>query len=189
MKLNSLKYVSFVSIGFLLCVCIISRTCNAGKSKPCQSIDGCSEGYFCNYGFPYDYGRIHCGSDATPKICEKTSPKSIKINGKTYYYAEERDVKKWCREATCGAASDTPGNCNWGYLAYEGAISWCHSIGKKLANPTDIASHCLEFKKHLPAYQHWAEGQTVVHMESEKCDIQKMVRRDGYANAGSVICE
>lgn len=153
------------------------------KNKTCYSQSDCggiNSGYFCNSN------GMH-----TPNKCEKTNPEKIVLNGIEFFYNKPNDLKSWCREAFESQEDrDNPGNCNWGYLSYDSAKSWCASIGKKLVPAYEIEQNCLQFAflpKANPDQQYWTEGLTVVHMGQE-CAIQKMVRGDGYAWAGGVIC-
>ena len=120
----------------------------------------------------------------TPNKCEKTNPEKIVLNGIEFFYNKPNDLKSWCREAFESQEDrDNPGNCNWGYLSYDSAKSWCASIGKKLVPAYEIEQNCLQFAflpKANPDQQYWTEGLTVVHMGQE-CAIQKMARGDGYA--------
>lgn len=156
----------------------------ANGKKPCHSQEDCggyNSGYFCN-----SFG-MH-----TPNVCEKTNPESISRNGQVYYYNSLSDLRSWCREAYESQADrDSPGNCNWGYLSYQSARSWCASIGKNLVYPEEIKENCEDFSflpKANPDQQYWTEGMTVIHM-GQNCSIQEMIRGDGYTWAAGVICK
>lgn len=146
-----------------------------------EDCGGINSGYFCNAnGFH------------TPDRCEKTKPEKITQNGEDFYYNSLSDLKSWCREAFESQADrDSPGNCNWGYLSYNAAESWCASIGKKLVKSDKISQNCDQFSflpQVNPDQQYWTQNLKVVHM-GQKCSIQNMVRGDGYAWAGGVICQ
>ena len=153
-----------------------NRSCH--DQKDCGGINS---GYFCNSN-----GRH------TPNKCEKTNAESIILNGQKFYYNKLPNLKSWCREAFESQEDrNNPGNCNWGYLSYDAANAWCSSIGKRLVNAKEIEQNCSQFSflpKANPDQQYWTENLSVVHMGQE-CSIQKMVRGDGYAWAGGVICK
>lgn len=152
-------------------------------NKPCHDQSDCggvNSGYFCNYA-----------GTQTTNVCEKTTPQTMTIGGQNFYYNSWANLKSWCREARLGAPEDKPGNCNWGYLSYKSAQAWCESIGKHLLDAKEIEQNCTQFS-FLPKFkkiqQYWTQDLTVVHIGKE-CSIQKMVRGDGYSNAGGVICK
>ena len=154
------------------------------ENKNCRTQTDCGgdgSGYFCN-----SFG------NHTPNRCEKTNPETITRNGQTYYYNNLYDLRSWCREAYESREDrDNPGNCNWGYLSYQSANGWCASIGKQLLYANEIRQNCEQFDFlpiANPDQQYWTEGVTVVHM-GQNCSIQEMVRGDGYAWAGGVVCK
>ena len=151
--------------------------------KTCRNQTDCggiNSGYFCN-----------SSGYNTPNRCEKTNPIAIDINGQLFYYNNPSDLASWCREAFESEEDRAnPGNCNWGYLSYESAKSWCASIGKELLNAYEIEKACDLFgflPRDNPDQQYWTKDLTVVHM-GQNCLTQKMVRGDGYAWAAGVIC-
>ena len=154
--------------------------CNP-SGKSCNGISDCGNGQFCNYGGIA--GKNQGGM--TPNICEQTNSEYFEYDGIEYYYNSDSDLRSWCR------AADNQANCTWGFLSYYGAQSWCESLGLELVDGEYIQSNCDEFKKHLPQVgsdqQYWVAGQKVVHL-GDKCSIQEMVRTDGYAWAGGVVC-
>ncbi len=152
--------------------------------KHCYSQGGCggtNSGYFCN-----------SNGHHTPNKCEKTNPEKVIVKGQTYYYNKLSDLQSWCREAFESKDDrNSQGNCNWGYLSYQGAVSWCDSIGKNLVSAEEIEQNCDQFL-FLPQansdQQYWTRNLNVVHM-GQSCSVQKMSRGDGYAWAGAVICQ
>lgn len=163
----------------------IEGKCNSyGRCVPkggrsCNGSADCGDGQFCNYGGNF-------GGNYTPDVCEQVTAKEFDYQGKIYYYNTDEDLRSWCRSA------DRQKNCTWGFLSYQGAQSWCESLGAKLVDADTIKANCSEFKKHLPQVaddqQYWATGLSVVHLGND-CQIQKMSRGDGYAWAGGVVCE
>ncbi len=155
------------------------------KRKACRSQKDCggiNSGYFCNANGNY-----------TPNRCEKAEPETISFNNQeTYYYNKIESLQSWCREAFESQSDrDSLGNCTWGYLSYEAAKSWCESIGKQLLDAHEMEKNCEKFSflpKDNSDQQYWTKDLTVIHM-GQNCFIQKMVRGDGYAWAGGVICK
>lgn len=155
------------------------------EGKTCHNQTECggiNSGYFCN-----------ANGNHTPNRCEKTNPETISFNNQeSYYYNKIESLQSWCREAFESQSDrDNLGNCTWGYLSYDAAKSWCDSIGKQLLDANEIERNCEKFSflpKENPEQQYWTKDLTVIHM-GQKCSIQKMVRGDGYAWAGGVICK
>ena len=152
--------------------------------KTCHSQSDCggvNSGYFCNYG-----------GNHTNNTCERTSAKTYRVNGVTYYYNKLSDLKKWCRTATESSEDRAhPENCHWGYLSYPAAKAWCDSIGKQLVDPYTIRDNCDDFDflpEANPDQTYWTTEMRVVHM-GDQCSIQSMVRGDGYAAAAGIICQ
>lgn len=156
----------------------ISGVCNArGQCIPvgesCSSRGSCPSGYFCNYGGTYG----NYGGGYTANICQKVSPQTKEVNGTTYYYPSQSDMRSWCRPA------DNKTTCTWGYLAYPGAQDWCASIGRELIT-------CSEYVNIRGAFfwtsyaGTWGQGGA--------CRDDGSVwsgRPDGYAWTGGVICK
>lgn len=138
-----------------------------------------------------------------PNACQQVDYHQITIDGLIYYYNTERALKSWCREATQGASEDTPGNCNWGYLSYEGAQNWCAAVGGRLLTKDEIDPIWATLRKaNIPL------GQTPCYWTSTEGALwgvyNKMAywcygdhgadgkggdaRKDGYSGAGGVIC-
>ena len=157
--------------------------CVPTKGRKCSSIDGCGEGEFCHFGGTSGGGSGQKG--LTPNVCERVNAESFENQGKIYYYNTDKDLRSWCRGA------DRQANCTWGFLSYQGAQSWCKSLGAELVDGQFIKENCKMFKEHLPQVtgdqQYWVKNQSVVHL-GNSCEIQKMSRTDGYAWAGAVVC-
>ena len=154
------------------------------ENKRCHNQGDCggfNSGYFCN-----------SKGNHTPDRCQKTNPQTVTVLGKTFYYNTLADLKSWCREAFESQEDrNNPGNCNWGYLSYDSAKNWCTSIGKELVDANEIEQNCEQFSflpKANPDQQYWTTQLSVVHT-GQNCSVQKMVRGDGYAWAGGVICK
>ena len=153
--------------------------CIPSEGTSCSSVSGCPAGYFCNYGGTYG----NYGGGYTPNKCEKVNPMTVEISGITYYHNSETDLKSWCRPADGGY------NCTWGYLARQGAESWCQSLGKRLLTQDEFNSVLSELKAVLPRgatmLSYWAQGGSVY---GEDFSWRSYGRSDGYANAGGVVC-
>lgn len=160
----------------------VSGRCTAyGQCIPsgtsCSSATACPSGYFCNYGGTY--GNYSQGY--TPNICEKITAQTKTINGVTYYYNTLSDLKSWCRPADGGK------NCTWGYLAWYGADSWCKSQGKRLLTISELQSVRTSLAANLPnaTNTYWCSDGSVNISNGSTGSLN---RKDGYANAGAVVC-
>ena len=180
------KTHAFVASGTACVQAGLNGACNAlGQCIPsegisCSSASECPEGYFCNYGGTFG----NYGGGYTPDKCEKVNPMTVEISGVTYYYNSETDLKSWCRPA------DREYNCTWGYLARQGAESWCQSLGKNLLTQDEFNSVLPELKAVLPRgatmLSYWAQGGSFYGEDFTWSDWTG--RPDGYANAGGVVC-
>ncbi len=160
----------------------ISGTCTQyGQCIPsgtsCSSSTSCPSGYFCNYGGTYgNYGQGYSAN-----ICEKITAQTKTINGVTYYYNTLTDLKSWCRPADGGK------NCTWGYLPWNGADSWCKSQGKRLLTMAELQSIRTNLASDLPnaTNTYWCSDGSVNISNGSTGTLN---RKDGYANAGAVVC-
>ena len=164
-------------------VCDAYGHCKPTNGQSCNSIDGCPEGYFCNYGGTF--GSYQGG--LTPNVCEKVNPKTATINGTTYYFNSASDLRSWCRGADHGT------NCVWGYLSHYGAESWCHAIGKRLLTSSELLADFEYLVNVLPAgggaegshsWQYWVSNGAI-----RRDRALDGGRYDGYAWKGGVVCK
>ena len=180
------------------------------KAQGCLTQSDCEEGYFCNYvtGYlnPDIKSKKRKGNDRDnrmpkPNQCQEVEYEEAVINGGTYYYNTERALNSWCREATQGAPEDTPGNCNWGYLSWEGANNWCKAVGGRLLSKSEMARIWKKFKALNPPFGvnpcYWTSTDSelwgVRNKQAYWCYGDKgkggSTRKDGYFGAGAVICK
>ncbi|MBQ7413405.1 MAG: hypothetical protein IJV07_03935 [Alphaproteobacteria bacterium] len=158
-------------------VCDAYGRCKPNEGQSCSSINGCPDGYFCNYGG-------HSGDyqgGGTPDVCEKVNVKTATVDGVTYYFNTASDLRSWCRSA------DRDKNCTWGYLAYNGARSWCSSIGKSLLSCAELNA----VKNKIPGLPSGVCGKNY-WVQGGACRDDNTVwsgRPDGYACAAGVICK
>ena len=148
------------------------------ETPACSSISGCPAGEFCNYG-----GSTSPAAAKTPNVCMPINPQASAVNGKTYYYNYLNDLLSWCRGA------DNQMNCTWGYLARNGANSWCQGIGKRLMTSAELAAVAADLKDVLPRggygpNLYWTSNGAV-NLDTGGIDSS---RPDGYAWKGGVVC-
>ncbi len=149
--------------------CIIS-----GQYK-CTKIDGqCAEGYFC-----------HFGGQNTPNTCEEVNYDKKEIDGNTYYVNQDTDLRSWCR-------AKNGKDCDWGFLTYEGAQSWCAGIED---GDEKVSAQLLtgdEFKKvysklGLPAVlddqKYWLQDGQVITVKGKTETVT-----DTTTGAAAVVC-
>lgn len=194
----------------LLVVISILGIQTANAFTNCTKQSDCSKGYFCNYVKGYNNPNLksmwHEGNDGDnrmpkPNQCQKLDYKIAQINGNTYYYNTEKALKSWCREATQGAPEDTPGNCNWGYLSWEGANNWCKAVGGHLLSKNEIEKIWDKFLTYKPPFGanpcYWTSTDSelwgIYNKQAYWCYGGKgkggSTRKDGYWGAGAVICK
>ena len=186
---NGTAQLSFLPQGTKCIQSEVEGTCSAyGQCKPsggtsCSSETGCGSGYFCNYGGTF--GNYSQGY--TPNICQKVNPKTYTYQGVTYYYNTATDLKSWCRGADGGT------NCIWGYLAYNGAKSWCASLGKRLLTAAEYAEVASVIAPLLPTVAtkptYWLSDGSIGNWDKDYTHINHGIgRTDGYANCCGVLC-
>ena len=139
------------------------------RSLTCSSNDTCEK----------LKGRQFCNVFGETGVCEVVNPREFELEGKTYYYNTDKDLRSWCRPA------DGKPNCDNGFLTFSGAENWCQKLGAKLVDGNLINGKCAEFKKHLPQVmenqQYWVSGEQVVYLKD--CSI-----KNSGKEAAGVVC-
>ncbi|MDD3668825.1 MAG: hypothetical protein PHX68_00805 [Alphaproteobacteria bacterium] len=150
---------------------LVNDECVAATTA-CNSVGGCPAGQFCNYDGAY-----------TPNVCMPINPQTAEVGGVTYYFNTLNDLTSWCRGADNGI------NCLWGYLARNGASSWCAGIGKRLLTSAELVAATDGLKNILPRggygpHLYWTSNGAV-NLDTKAIDS---ARPDGYAWKGGVVC-
>ena len=174
-------------VGGLPGMCNGNGTCYPIKGRRCSSRRACPDGSFCNYGGNLNTSKRQQGVfGQTANVCQQVSPEEFTHERVTYYYNSEKDLKSWCR-----AANNKP-NCKWGYLAKQGAESWCASLGKRLLTKAEMGEVWNVLRKHLPktytGYAYWVqEGVWLEDQKGRRAFGQ--AHPDGYRGRGGVVCK
>lgn len=167
-------------------ICNGNGTCYPTEGRRCNSIGGCPDGQFCNFGGTFDSNKKQKGRfGKTPNVCQNVMPEEFTYKKVTYYYNSEKDLKSWCR------AANNKANCLWGYLSKSGAESWCASLGKRLLTRNEMAKVWNELKEELPetytGYAYWVQEGVWIEGKTGKRSFGKG-HPDGYGGRGGVVC-
>ena len=150
-----------------------TNRCNTSEGTPCNRAGVCPSGEFCYYGAPN-----------TPNKCLKAKPRSITIDGVTYYYNSATELKSWCRPDTGYA------DCGWGYIPRWSAEDYCATIGKRLLTAAEFVAVSEKLRPSLPkpcGGSYWVQGGNLSMTATSASSIYTG-RPDGYWCAAGVVC-